>query len=119
MTGSGATCCGCAAPASCPATAIPAWYSATSSRAMAIPGARLGLPAPELRLRTPGEVHTLVVPADCPEMITFFNITGAMIYVDDANRQTGYEDVFTKIGMCRAHYSECGLGAGFVDQFIR
>ena len=27
----------------------------------------------------PGEVHTLTVPADCPEMITLFNISGAMI----------------------------------------
>ena len=31
----------------------------------------------------PGEIHTLVVPDDCAEMITFFNISGAMIYVDE------------------------------------
>ena len=31
----------------------------------------------------------------------------------------GYEDVFTKIDLCRAHYEKVGLGAGFVDQFIR
>ena len=68
---------------------------------------------------TPGEIHTLVVPAHCPEMITFFNISGAMIYVDDLGRQAGYEDVFTKIDMCRAHYAGCGLGADFVRQFIR
>ena len=67
----------------------------------------------------PGEIHTLVVPEDCAEMITFFNISGAMIYVDDDGRQSGYEDVFTKIDMCRAHYAGCGLGAGYVDQFIR
>ena len=67
----------------------------------------------------PGEVHTLTVPADCPEMITFFNIQGAMIYVDDQNRQTGYEDVFTKIDLCRAHYRDNGLGASYVDAFIR
>ncbi|MEO7762636.1 MAG: 2,4'-dihydroxyacetophenone dioxygenase family protein [Casimicrobiaceae bacterium] len=67
----------------------------------------------------PGEIHTLVVPDDCPEMITFFNISGAMIYVDEAGRQNGYEDVHTKIEMCRAHYAQCGLGAAFVDQFIR
>ncbi|WP_298933932.1 hypothetical protein [uncultured Ramlibacter sp.] len=37
-----------------------------------------------------------------------------------AGRQvTGYEDVFTKIEMCRKHYTECGLGAAFVDQYIR
>ena len=63
----------------------------------------------------PGEVHTLTVPADCPEMITFFNIQGAMIYVDADGRQTGYEDVWTKIDMCRAHYRDNGLGAAYVD----
>ncbi|TMH07100.1 MAG: cupin [Betaproteobacteria bacterium] len=67
----------------------------------------------------PGEIHTLVVPEDCAEMITFFNIAGAMIYLDDTGRQTGYEDVFTKIDMCRAYYAGAGLGADYVDQFIR
>jgi quercetin dioxygenase-like cupin family protein len=67
----------------------------------------------------PGETHTLVVPADCAEMITFFNIAGAMVYLDESGRQTGYEDVFSKIEMCRAHYEATGLGGDFVDQFIR
>ena len=67
----------------------------------------------------PGEVHTLTVPEDCSEMITFFNILGAMIYVDGQGRQTGYEDVWTKIDMCRAHYAQCGLGADYVEQFVR
>jgi len=53
----------------------------------------------------PGEIHTLVVDelVGAAEMITFFNIHGAMIYVDDAGKATGYEDVFTKIEMCRRH----------------
>jgi len=42
-----------------------------------------------------------------------------MIYLDEAGRQVGYEDVWTKIEMCRAHYAGNGLGAGFVEQFIR
>ena len=67
----------------------------------------------------PGEVHTLTVPAECPEMITFFSIAGAMIYVDSDDRITGYEDVFTKIEMCRAHYVAVGLGAGYIDAFVR
>ncbi len=66
-----------------------------------------------------GEIHTLTVPDDCPEMITFFNIGGAMIYLDDQGRQNGYEDVWTKIDMCRAHYEACGLGAHYAEQFIR
>jgi hypothetical protein len=41
-------------------------------------------------------------------MITLFNITGAMIYVDPYGQQTGY-GVFTKIEMCRKHYTS-GLG---------
>lgn len=67
----------------------------------------------------PGEIHTLTVPEDCEEMITFFNITGCMIYVDEQNRHVGYEDTFTKIDMCRRHYASVGLGADYVDQFIR
>jgi quercetin dioxygenase-like cupin family protein len=67
----------------------------------------------------PGEIHTLTVPEDCPEMITFFNISGCMIYLDENNKQIGIEDVFTKIDMCRRHYTAVGLGADYVDQFIR
>ena len=52
-------------------------------------------------------------------MITFFNISGCMYYVDEHDKNTGFEDVFTKIDMCRKHYAEVGLGADFVDQFVR
>src|ERR1700744_3675901 len=67
----------------------------------------------------PGETHTLFVPEDVEEMITLFHISGCMIYVDPWGKQTGYEDVFTKIAMCREHYDKNGLGADFVDQFVR
>ncbi len=69
----------------------------------------------------PGEIHTLVVDeaAGAQEMITFFNIHGAMIYLDEQGNTTGYEDVFTKIAMCRQHYTDAGLGADYVDQFVR
>ncbi len=70
----------------------------------------------------PGEIHTLVVDeavGQVQEMITLFNIHGAMVYVDDAGKQTGYEDVFTKIEMCRKHYIDVGLGREYVDQFVR
>jgi 2,4'-dihydroxyacetophenone dioxygenase len=67
----------------------------------------------------PGETHTLVVPEDCPEMITLFHITGSMIYVDPWGKVTAYEDVFSKIEMCRKHYESCGLGGAYLDQFIR
>ena len=78
---------------------------------MAEPGAFLFEP--------PGETHTLVVPEGETEMITMFQVNGCMIYVDPWGETTGYEDVFTKIDMCRRHYAEVGLGAGYTDQFIR
>ena len=70
----------------------------------------------------PGEIHTLVVDegsGGAAEMITLFNIHGAMVYVDGSGASTGYEDVFTKIEMCRRHYAAVGLGEGYVNQFIR
>jgi 2,4'-dihydroxyacetophenone dioxygenase len=67
----------------------------------------------------PGETHTLVVPEDCEEMITLFHITGVMIYADPWGKQTGYEDVFTKVEMCRAHYAANGVGADYLNQFVR
>jgi len=68
---------------------------------------------------TPGETHTLVVEANVGEMITFFQVNGAMIYVDPEGRVQGYEDVFTKIELCRRHFAATGLGDSFVTQFIR
>lgn len=70
----------------------------------------------------PGEIHTLVVDEASggeQEMVTFFNISGAMVYLDAEGNTTGYEDVFTKIDMCRRHYAANGLGESYVDQFIR
>ncbi len=67
----------------------------------------------------PGETHTLVVPEDVDEMITLFQVNGIMLYVDPDGKTLGYEDVFSKIAMCRKHYEECGLGADYVEQFIR
>ena len=67
----------------------------------------------------PGETHTLVVPEGETEMITLFTVNGVMVYVDPWGETTGFEDVFTKIDMCRRHYAEVGLGADYVDQFIR
>ncbi|HYP84330.1 2,4'-dihydroxyacetophenone dioxygenase family protein [Variovorax sp.] len=69
----------------------------------------------------PGEIHTLVVDeaSGAQEMITFFNIHGAMVYVDEDGKHTGYEDVFTKIEMCRTHYEANGLGREYVDRYVR
>lgn len=66
----------------------------------------------------PGEIHTLVVDDD-EEMITLFHVCGALIYFDDQHQPCGYDDVHTKIDLCRRHYRDVGLGEDFVDQFIR
>ena len=67
----------------------------------------------------PGDIHTLVVPEGVEEMITMFHVTGAYIYVDPDGHPTGIEDVFTKVAHARVHYENIGLGADYVDQFIR
>jgi 2,4'-dihydroxyacetophenone dioxygenase len=59
------------------------------------------------------------VPKDVTEMATLFHVTGAYIYVDDGGNTVGIEDVFSKIDKARDHYEKVGLGADFVDQFIR
>ena len=67
----------------------------------------------------PGETHTLYVPEDCEEMITYFQVNGVMYYTDPWGKGNGYEDVFTKIDMCKRHFEAVGLGADYVKQFIR
>jgi hypothetical protein len=44
---------------------------------------------------------------------------GYLISCCKQGRAIGYEDVHTKIDLCRAHYEKVGLGAKYVDQFIR
>ena len=67
----------------------------------------------------PGETHTLVVGEDQDEMMTLFQVHGAMIYTDAAGRTTGFDDVFTKLERCQRHFEEVGLGAAYVEQFVR
>jgi 2,4'-dihydroxyacetophenone dioxygenase len=67
----------------------------------------------------PGDTHTLVVPEGVDEMITLFHTTGTVLYVDPDGAVTGYEDVMSRIEACRRHFIEVGLGADFVNSFIR
>jgi hypothetical protein len=60
-----------------------------------------------------------VVDEDCDEMITWFLVIGAMLYVDENGKQVGYTDVHDRIAICREHYIKVGLGADYVKQFIR
>src|SRR5215218_1321113 len=67
----------------------------------------------------PGEGHTLVTyETDEPTRVTF-NVTGPLIWLDEDGKPDGTFDVFDYIDLCREHYEKVGLGAGFVDQFIR
>ena len=67
----------------------------------------------------PGETHTLVVPEGCSEMVTLFQVTGSLMYVDPQGVSIGYDDVFTRLEKARAHYAAVGLGERYVEQFIR
>ncbi|MEI2416933.1 2,4'-dihydroxyacetophenone dioxygenase family protein [Orrella sp. JC864] len=67
----------------------------------------------------PGETHTLYVPEDVQEMITWFHVQGGYTYVDPQGRAVGYEDVFTKLQAARQHYRGLGLPDSYLEQFIR
>jgi quercetin dioxygenase-like cupin family protein len=67
----------------------------------------------------PGETHTLYVPDDVDEMITWFHVTGGYTYVDPQGVAIAYEDVFTKLETAQRHYEAIGLGADYVRQFVR
>ena len=67
----------------------------------------------------PGETHTLVVPRDVEKMVTFFQVDGAMVYVDPQGNTLGYEDVFSKIDMCKRHYENIGLRGDYISKYIR
>jgi 2,4'-dihydroxyacetophenone dioxygenase len=67
----------------------------------------------------PGDTHTLVVDAEGGEMMTLFQVHGAMIYMDETGQVTGHDDVFTRIDQCRRHFATVGLGEDYVERFIR
>ena len=59
-----------------------------------------------------------IVPDDVDEMITDFQVNDVMYYVDPHDKHLRYEEVLTKIDMCRVHFEEVGLGADFLKRFI-
>jgi quercetin dioxygenase-like cupin family protein len=70
-------------------------------------------------MEAPGETHTLIVPDNVTEMITWFHVSGGYIYFDNEGRQTGYEDVFTKAEKARDHYRRTGLAQSALEALIR
>jgi 2,4'-dihydroxyacetophenone dioxygenase len=67
----------------------------------------------------PGETHTLVVPEGCEEMVTLFQVSGALIYVEPDGTAIGYDDVFTRLEKTREHFERIGLDPADVDALVR
>jgi 2,4'-dihydroxyacetophenone dioxygenase len=61
----------------------------------------------------------LIVPEGTTEMITLFHVTGTLVYVDPDGQAVGYDDVFARIEIARAHYGRIGLGEDYIETFIR
>ena len=66
-----------------------------------------------------GETHTLIVKPEPGKMLTLFHNFGPLIMMDEDGRQTGFEDVFTRIARVKKHYEKVGLGADVVDRLIQ
>jgi 2,4'-dihydroxyacetophenone dioxygenase len=68
---------------------------------------------------TPGEGHTLVAYESDEPMRVHFNVTGPLIWLDDAGNALDFFDVHNYIALCREHYASNGLGADYVDTLFR
>lgn len=69
---------------------------------------------------TPGELHTLIVPEDATEdMLTFFVLSGGLVYINEDGSFAGYDDGFTLLEAARKHYREVGLDESQLDAMLR
>jgi len=67
----------------------------------------------------PGETHTLVIPEGAGEMITLFQVTGALIYVTQDGEAIGYDDVFTRLAKAREHFDAVGVDPAYLPSLTR
>ena len=67
----------------------------------------------------PGETHTLVVPEGCEEMVTLFQVNGALVYVEQDGTAIGYDDVFTRLDGARRHFESAGIAPEYLESLIR
>ena len=81
--------------------------------------ARLGCEEGGYVFEPPGETHTLVVPDDVEEMITYFQVNGIMYYVDAYGEPLGLRRRVHQDRHVPEHYAKVGLGEDYVDRFIR
>ncbi len=70
-------------------------------------------------MEPPGETHTLIVPPDVDEMVTWFHVTGGYTYLDEKGQITGIEDVFTKLERARQHYADSQGARAHLERIIR
>ena len=64
-----------------------------------------------------GDTHTLW--ADPGESLTLFHISACLIEVDEAGNPISAADVFTRIEQVAQHYESVGLGADYLQRFVR
>jgi 2,4'-dihydroxyacetophenone dioxygenase len=67
----------------------------------------------------PDEAHTLVAYEHPEPMRVQFIVTGPLIWLDEAGEPEGIFDVFSYIELCKAHFDESGIGAGYVETLFR
>ena len=80
--------------------------------------AQLGTPYSRFGSRLAGPVSG----PDAPKPLSSLGIPGTWrlqpAVAAEAGKTTVYEDVFTKIEVCRRHIVETSLGANYADQFV-
>jgi 2,4'-dihydroxyacetophenone dioxygenase len=67
----------------------------------------------------PGEAHTLVAYESDEPMKVHFNVTGPLVWLDEAGQPTGTFDVFDYIALCKEHYDKIGIGADYIETLFR
>ena len=68
---------------------------------------------------SPGEGHTLVAYEHDEPMKVHFNVTGPLIWLDEAGQPNGTFDVFDYLTLCREHYDKVGIGSAYIDGLMR
>lgn len=74
---------------------------------------------PKSTRAAPHEMVVRRMPDNGSKMITFGNIFGCLYDIDEDGRGTGFDDLFTKIDMCRGHHAAIGLGTDYAERFVR
>ena len=66
-----------------------------------------------------GHIHTLYIHPEQAHMTAMFHVYGPLVYLDEKNEVTGYDDVFLRLDRYAAHCRAVGLGEDWVRSLIR